>query len=170
MIRNARMVSLSRAAARLAALLLAVPILSLAAPTAAAAEENSDRYAGTYKIDDWRSLEKKSISHMFVLERDGRFLLGAQWSDKEENYFFGTWTLADGRISLNGIGKVRTNQGGWTTRFARTYKIGEKDGWVELTPIPEKNRYGLLGWPNAFVMIAVAGSGTESEGQPAGSD
>ncbi|MCH8882439.1 MAG: hypothetical protein IIA41_02955 [SAR324 cluster bacterium] len=97
MIRNARMDSLSRAAARLAALLLAVPILSLAASTAAAAEEDSDRYAGTYKIDDWRSLEKKSISHMFVLERDGRFLLGAQWSDKEENYFFGTWTLADGK-------------------------------------------------------------------------
>ena len=169
MIRNFPMASFTHAAARLAEFLVAVSLLSLAASTAAATEEGAGRYAGTYKIDNWRSLEKDGISHMFVLERDGRFLLGAQWADKEENYFFGTWTLADEKISLNGIGNVRTNTGGWTTRFARTYKIGDKDGQVELTPIPEKNRYGLLGWPNAFVMIEPSAA-AESEGQPAGSD
>jgi hypothetical protein len=48
---------------------------------------------------------------------------------------------------------VNTSQGHWKVPFQRTFKIERAEGALRLTPLPEKNRFGLMGWPNAFVFF-----------------
>jgi len=130
-----------------------------AAPQSAAAS----RFAGQYKIDVWKKLERQEIRHWFWLKPDGAFEAGADWPYHENTKFHGSWSLSGGRIVLLGKGEVWTNQGMWRTSFARSYVITEPDGVLTLTPVPEKNRYGLMGWPNAFVMAPGAGAAVRSD-------
>jgi len=119
-------------------------------PAPPAAADVPDRYAGTYRIEGWRELEGRELYHFFYLQPDGRFLLGAEWPGKEQSLFVGTWSVADDRLYLNGAGRVQTNQGAWRTDFERTYRIRVDPAGFMLEPEPRKNRYGLLGWPQAY--------------------
>ena len=96
------------------------------------------------------------MRHRFQLGEDGQFILGGEWADHERSRFSGTWALSGGLIVLRGEGAVWTNQGRWRTAFLRTYTVGERDGAIRLTPVPEKNRYGMLGWPDAFIHAGLA--------------
>lgn len=108
------------------------------------------RYAGTFRIESWRELEARGLFHFFYLHPSGHFLLAAEWPGHERSHFAGTWSVAGGRLHLTGRGAVVTNQGAWRTAFRREYRITVQDRGYRLAPLPEKNRYGLLGWPNAF--------------------
>jgi hypothetical protein len=119
----------------------------------ARAAERPARFAGDYRIDTWRSLERRGILHVFQLNEDGAFLVGAEWPDHERSRFTGTWSFSGGRIVLRGEGEVWTNQGSWQTPFLRAYAVDERESGIRLIPVPEKNRYGLVGWPNAFVRL-----------------
>lgn len=118
----------------------------------ALAEEAPAAFAGSYRMEGWAGLEVDGIRHTFLLHADGHFELAAEWTGRERSRFTGTWSLGDGVIHLAGDGRVETNQGDWETLYRRSFRIGRTDeGAVRLTPVPEKNRYGLLGWPNAFI-------------------
>jgi hypothetical protein len=132
---------------------IASVVLAAWAATGLGAEESSSprEIAGRYHIDDQRSLEASGIRHQFDLLADGTFVLAGNWPDHETSRFTGRWQLNGGRVELAGEGDVRTNQGDWHTAFTRVYRVDRKDGAIRLTPIPEKNRFGILGWPNAFV-------------------
>jgi hypothetical protein len=109
-----------------------------------------DRYAGTYRIESWRELEARGLHHFFYLQPDGHFLLAAEWPGNEHSQFVGTWSVTADRLYLNGQGRVDTNQGAWRTEFHRTYRIRVEPGGFVLAPEPQKNRYGLLGWPQDY--------------------
>ena len=106
--------------------------------------------SGTYRIEGWAGMEKRGLYHFFYLHPGGYFLLGAAWPGYETSRFVGAWSVVGDRLTLKGKGKVETNQGNWAVEFLRTYRISEEKGGFRLTPIPEKNRFGLMGWPNAF--------------------
>jgi len=136
---------------RVAALALGLWLAVVALPGARAAEANPpEKYAGTYRIEGWRALQERHLYHFFYLQPDGRFLLAAEWPGNERSQFVGTWSVADDRLYLNGQGRVDTNQGRWSTAFERTYRIRIDPTGFVLQPEPRKNRYGLLGWPQAF--------------------
>ena len=118
----------------------------------ALADEAALRYAGIYRIDDWEDLKQEGIRHTFILEPGGRFVLAAEWPGREDSSFSGSWTVGEGEVVLRGKGEVRTNQGDWSVDYIRTFRIGELNGRTALTPVPEKNRFGLLGWPNPFIL------------------
>lgn len=132
----------------LAALLVA--LIAGAALPAAAQGQAPDKFAGTYRIEGWRALEARGMHQFFYLHPDGRFLLAASWPGNERSRFVGTWSVTEDRMYLNGSGSVETNQGDWQTGFQRTYRIRVAESGFVLQPEPRKNRYGLLGWPNAF--------------------
>lgn len=131
-------------------MLVALALLAVPAPGRPALAEAPAKYVGTYRIEDWRALEKRGLHHFFYLHADGRFLLAASWPGHERSQFVGTWSVTEDRLHLNGAGQVSTNQGDWRTEFSRTYRIRLADAVFVLEPEPKKNRYGLLGWPNAF--------------------
>jgi hypothetical protein len=57
-------------------------------------------------------------------------------------------------LTLSGTAHVATNQGTWDIPYRRTFRIETKGGQgVTLTPLPEKNRFGMLGWPNAYTFV-----------------
>jgi hypothetical protein len=114
------------------------------------AEPAPHKYAGTYKIDSWRSLEARGLFHFFYLHPGGSFLLGAEWPGNEESRSAGTWIVSGDHLSLTGRARVSSNQGSWRVPFRRTFRITVAPEGIRLAPIPEKNRYGLLGWPNAY--------------------
>lgn len=121
----------------------AAPRPAAAAPPAA--------LAGTYRIENWQALQERGLYHFFYLHPQGRFLLAAAWPGHETSRFAGTWRVRNGRLSLRGRGWVETNQGDWRTDFARAFRVRRDGGTVRLEPVPRKNRYGLMGWPDAFV-------------------
>lgn len=131
-----------------AVFLVAAAFLIAPVPEGSAAPPS--QISGTYRIAGWRGMEKSGLHHFFYLHPSGRFLLGAAWPGHETSSFAGTWSVAGGRVTLKGKGKVETNQGNWTVEFLRTYTITKENGAFRLDPILEKNRYGLMGWPNAF--------------------
>lgn len=138
-----------------AAILLGLPGADpVAAQTSTPSAADEARVAGQYRIDAWKQLERQKIALRFLLKPDGAFELGAEWPYHETSRFTGTWSLSGGRVVLQGEGEVWTNQGAWRTPFARGYTVSEKGGTIVLTPQPEKNRYGLMGWPNAFERFA----------------
>jgi hypothetical protein len=136
------------AAASLVALLA---VCGVAARPALGGEIPAERVAGRYRIEHWRSLEASGIRHRFELRADGTFELAGDWPDHERSRFTGRWTVSGNLASLTGEGEVKTNQGDWRTAFSRVFRISEEGGRVRLTPVPEKNRYGILGWPDSFV-------------------
>ena len=126
-------------------LLLAALILS--APGAAWAQS---KYAGTYRIEGWEELETRNVYHFFYLHPDGVFLLAGEWPGNETSRFQGQWRLEEDRLILKGNGRVKTNQGNWTAEYSRTFRIVIQPDGFQLVPVPEKNRFGLMGWPNPF--------------------
>jgi hypothetical protein len=139
---------LRRAVRRAAPLLCALlGCVLLALPARADAPQ---KFAGTYRIQDWRALQARGLYHFFYLAPDGHFLLAAEWPGKERSQFAGTWDAQDGTISLDGQGHVETNEGSWSTTFHRTYQLQMEGAGFVLAPEPQKNRYGLMGWPQYY--------------------
>ena len=60
----------TRCSAALCGVLLALLTVVLCTP--ALADERLAPYAGSYKIDDWESLEARGMRHRFQLDPDGR--------------------------------------------------------------------------------------------------
>ena len=123
---------------------------------AGAAFATPEGMAGTYRIDSWRDLEARGLYHFFDLDPGGRFYLAGEWPGSETSRFGGTWSLQGDRLHLVGVADVNTSQGHWTIPFQRTFRTEGAPGAVRLTPLPEKNRFGLMGWPNAFVYLQAA--------------
>lgn len=139
---------------RALALVLGLLVLGGATPAPApgpvAPATAPPKFAGTYRIEPWPGLEARGFYHFFYLQPGGSFLLGAEWPGKETSRAAGTWTVAGDHLSLTGRVRVQTNQGAWRADFRRTYRISVAAEGIRLAPILEKNRYGLLGWPNAY--------------------
>jgi hypothetical protein len=148
------------------AVLCAILAVALAARIAAEERPSPGKIAGRYHIEDYASLEATGIRHQFDLLADGTFLLAGNWPDHEASRFSGRWRINGERVELAGEGGVHTNQGDWHTAFVRVYRVEVKDGVTRLTPVPEKNRFGILGWPNAFVRYEAAAAGTRGPGAP----
>jgi len=131
------------------ALLLA---LALLIPRALAAEGGLPaKFAGTYRIAEWRELEARGIHHFFYLHPGGRFYLAGEWPNNETSRFGGAWSVQGDRLHLVGVADVKTNQGAWRIPFQRSFRMETTADGLRLSPLPEKNRFGLMGWPNAFV-------------------
>lgn len=126
-------------------------LLLLALPSQAASPALRDKFAGTYRIEGRQALEQRGMYHFFYLHRGGRFLLAAEWPRHESTRIGGTWRVDGTWIVLRGTAHVRTNQGEWRVPFDRRYRIATQSAGFRLRPLPEKNRYGLLGWPNPFI-------------------
>jgi len=126
-------------------LLLAALLFAL--PQAAGAQ---NKYSGTYRIEGWENLEKSQVFHFFYLHPDGVFLLAGEWPENETSRFQGRWKVEGDLLILKGNGRVKTNQGNWTAEYSRTFRIQVQSDGFKLSPVPEKNRFGLMGWPNAF--------------------
>jgi hypothetical protein len=142
-----------RAASRLAApalLLAALLALLLPAVAAPARADAPDKYAGTYRIESWRELQARRLYHFFYLAPDGHFLLGADWPGHERSQFVGTWSVEGDVLVLRGQGHVTTNEGAWDAAFERSYRIQLQGAGFVLAPEPQKNRYGLMGWPQYY--------------------
>lgn len=130
----------------------ALPPTALAQPGAVASALGAplEKYAGTYRISGWEALASRTLHHFFYLHPDGRFLLAGEWPGNEHSRFAGAWSVSGDRLYLNGQGEVNTNQGAWRAEFSRTFRIRVEGAEFVLNPEPAKNRYGLMGWPNAF--------------------
>jgi hypothetical protein len=124
-----------------------------ASPWAADAPATPQALGGTYRIDAWRDLEARGLYHFFYLDPGGRFYLAGEWKGSETSRFGGTWSIAGDTVQLTGTADVNTNQGKWTVPYHRTFRIDRGSGTIRLTPLPEKNRFGLMGWPNSFVFL-----------------
>ena len=109
-----------------------------------------EKFSGTYRIEGWREFQDKGLFHFFYLHPGGYFYLAAEWDGRENSRFAGTWYFTGDRIHLTGRGEVETNQGGWKVTFQRTFVVRVHEAGYRIIPIPEKNRYGLMGWPNAY--------------------
>lgn len=132
-------------AALLAGLLALLPVW---APAAFAQMPN--KYAGTYRIESWHALQARTIYQFFYLAPDGQFLLAAEWPGKEQSQFVGTWSVAKNVVTLRGQGHVHTDEGSWDTTFHRAYRVELMNGGFVLDPVPAKNHYGLMGWPEYY--------------------
>ncbi len=109
-----------------------------------------EKFSGTYRIEGWRDFQEKGLYHFFYLHPGGYFYLAAEWGGRENSRFAGTWNFTGDRIYLTGRGEVETNQGNWKVPFHRSFVVQVHDMGYRIVPKPEKNRYGLMGWPNAF--------------------
>jgi hypothetical protein len=131
------------------ALLLACAVLPPRAQGAESAPPG--KFAGTYKIAGWRELEARGLYHFFYLHPGGRFYLAGEWPGSESSRFGGAWSVQGDRLNLVGVADVKTSRGAWRIPFQRSFRIETTADGLRITPLPEKNRYGLLGWPDAFV-------------------
>ncbi|HKI99428.1 MAG TPA: hypothetical protein VKB51_13225 [bacterium] len=134
----------------LPALLLAAVLLAPLVASTPARAETPDRLVGTYRIQSWDALESRGLYHFFYLAPDGHFLLAAEWPGKERSHFVGTWDVNGDVVTLTGRGHVKTNEGTWDTPFQRKYRIQLEGGGFVIAPEPQKNRYGLMGWPQYY--------------------
>jgi hypothetical protein len=114
------------------------------------AESPPAKYAGTYRIESWQSLEASGIHQFFYLHPSGVFVLAAEWPGNESSRFVGEWSVNGDRLYLEGRGDVKTYQGAWRTPFTRTYRISVLPNGFQLSPVLGKNRYGLMGWPEPY--------------------
>ncbi|MBI4082295.1 MAG: hypothetical protein HY423_06755 [Candidatus Lambdaproteobacteria bacterium] len=118
--------------------------------TAPAPAQGPGKYAGTYRIEGWEAMERQGMYHFLYLHPAGGFLLAGEWRDRESSRATGSWEGSRERIELTGTVQVRTNRGSWRVPFARSLRVELDANGLRLIPIPEKNRFGMLGWPNAF--------------------
>lgn len=133
---------------RMAALTALAAALAWAAPAPA---QGPGKFAGTYRIDGWQEMEPKGLYHFLYLHPAGAFLLAGEWRGRESSRATGSWVGSGERIELTGTVQVRTNRGSWRVPFARSLRVELDASGLRLVPIPEKNRFGMLGWPNAFL-------------------
>lgn len=144
--------------AGLAALPIRIEAQSGAAVRASAAERGSGATttsgaalpAGTYAIEGAADLEARGLYHFLYLHPSGRFLMAGEWAHNESSRAAGLWTVHDGEVTLTGSAHVDTNQGRWDVPFRRVFRIVGTGEQARLEPVPEKNRFGMLGWPNAY--------------------
>jgi len=113
--------------------------------------ETPAKFAGTYRIAEWESMEESHLYHFFYLHHSGEFLLAGEWPKRESSRAVGTWKVDGSHLSLSGTIEVKTNKGEWTVPYQRTFKVEISDKGIALAPLPRKNRFGILGWPNRFV-------------------
>jgi hypothetical protein len=130
----------------LALLWLAPPRTVLAAPGAPP--------AGSYFIEDAAALQRRGLYHFLYVHRGGAFLLAGEWAGNESSRAAGHWTATAGELVLTGSAKVETNQGRWEVPYRRVFRIESAGGATRLVPLPEKNRFGMLGWPDAYVFAS----------------
>ncbi|MDH4224098.1 MAG: hypothetical protein OEW12_00440 [Deltaproteobacteria bacterium] len=107
--------------------------------------------SGTYKIESWKNREQSHLFHFFYLNKDGTFLLGAEWPGFETTRIAGNWKAEGDNLMLTGHASVKTNKGEWQAEFHRAFHISTAGQQAKLTPVPEKNRFGMLGWPDSFI-------------------
>lgn len=124
--------------------------------TGAAAAGAPSGVAGTFRIDSWQDLQSRGLYHFFYLDPGGRFYLAGEWPGSETSRFGGVWSVSEDRLHLVGVADVNTSQGHWTIPFQRTFRMERAGGTLRITPLPEKNRFGLMGWPNAFIWLQAA--------------
>jgi hypothetical protein len=105
---------------------------------------------GTYRIEGSADLEARGLHHFMYLHPSGRFLMAGEWAANESSRAAGRWTVSDAGLVLSGTARVSTNQGRWEVPFRRVFRLEGSGDALRLTPAPEKNRFGLLGWPNAY--------------------
>ena len=116
------------------------------------------KYVGSYRIENRQALETRGMFHFFYLHPEGGFLLAAEWPGRESSSAAGSWRVEQGRLMLAGWAEVRTGGDFWRVPFRRAFRIGVTGSGIRLTPIPGKNRYGLLGWPDAYLYFREAAS------------
>ena len=139
-------------------LMLGLGCLLLLQPAAAQeplqAAPNSP-WQGSWIVAKGDTQRRKGLHHALYLDAQGRFLMAARWPGKEYSRAAGKWSY-DGRfLHLAGAVRVETNRGSWRVPFRRTFRPRARqedaaNAWA-LHPVPQKNRYGMLGWPQAFV-------------------
>jgi hypothetical protein len=100
-------------------------------------------------------MERQGLYHFIYLHPAGGFLLVGEWPGRETARATGTWVGSGERIELTGTVQVRTNRGSWRVPFARSMRVELDANGLRLIPIPEKNRFGMLGWPNPFLYYRV---------------
>ncbi len=105
---------------------------------------------GTYGIDGAADLEARGLYHFLYLHPSGRFLMAGEWAHNESSRAAGQWTVHGGAVTLTGSAHVETNQGRWDVPYRRVFRQTGTAGRTRLEPEPEKNRFGMLGWPNAY--------------------
>jgi hypothetical protein len=110
--------------------------------------------AGSYLIEDAAALQRRGLYHFLYVHPSGAFLLAGEWPGYESSRAAGHWTLAAGELVLTGTARVNTNEGRWEVPFRRVFRVESAGGTTRLVPQPEKNRFGMLGWPNAYVFAS----------------
>jgi len=106
--------------------------------------------SGTYGIEGSADLEARGLYHFLYLHPGGRFLMAGEWAHNESSRAAGQWTVHGSEVTLTGSAHVQTNQGSWDVPFRRVFRWTGTAGQTRLEPEPEKNRFGMLGWPNAY--------------------
>ena len=112
-------------------------------------------WQGSWIVAKGDTQRRKGLHHALYLDAQGRFLMAARWPGREYSRAAGQWSY-DGRfLHLAGSVRVETNRGSWRVPFRRTFRPRARqedaaNAWT-LHPVPQKNRYGMLGWPQAFV-------------------
>ena len=132
-------------------LVLALAWLALPRPGHAAPDAPP---AGSYLIEDAAALQRSGLYHFLYLHRSGEFLMAGEWAGNESSRAAGQWSVTAGELVLTGSARVETNQGRWDVPYRRVFRVESSGGTVRLVPLPEKNRFGLLGWPNAYVFAS----------------
>ncbi len=105
---------------------------------------------GTYGIEGAQDLEGRGLYHFLYLHPSGRFMMAAEWPHNESSRAAGHWRLDGAEVTLTGFAHVETNQGRWDVPFRRVFREETLADKMRLVPLPEKNRFGMLGWPNAY--------------------
>jgi len=86
-------------------------LLLSGAPLHAQQRTAPEKFAGTYRIAQWKSLQGKQLFHFFYLHPSGMFLLAAEWPGVETSRAVGEWYVAGDRLHLGRQARVETNQG-----------------------------------------------------------
>jgi len=128
------------------------PLRASAAGPGPAATTASDAAlpSGTYAIEGAADLEGRGLYHFLYLHPSGRFLLAGEWAHNESSRAAGQWTVQGSEVTLTGSAHVDTNQGRWDAPFRRVFRRVGSGSQTRLEPLPEKNHFGMLGWPNAY--------------------
>jgi len=133
----------------LCALLGALPVQAAPVPAAPVpAAPGPAVPVGTFAIEGAPDLEARGLYHFLYLHPSGRFLMAAEWAGHESSRAAGRWEAGASGITLTGTAHVETNQGRWDVPFRREFRW--ERAAERLVPLPEKNRFGMLGWPNAY--------------------
>ena len=100
-------------------------------PETPRASETPAKFAGTYRIEDWKDLEGSKLFHFFYLHHSGEFLLAAQWPEREDSRAVGTDELVDVLLPMDGTWQIYVH--GWYTPDGDSDYV--MDSWlIPITP------------------------------------